>query len=334
MELPFGQGFEEIMFHSWYPILFVLLFSLGYWFRSYMRGAQVISNVSMKGKTVVVTGANSGIGRETAKELAIRGARVIMACRDEEKGKEAAQKLQTLTRNKNIIPMKLDLCSFKSIREFAVAFTKKEDRLDVLINNAGVIMPPQNKTDDGFDLQMQTNYLGPFLLTHLLLNHLKNCSPSRVVNVTAVAFTLGKLNLDDINHESVEDYQTGDMYAQSKLALTMFNKTLAKKLEGTGVTVNAIHPGVVKTDGHRYMGYYTSTFVKMSLMPLIWLVMKTPVDGAQAAVECAIQENLEKVSGKYFVDFNEKKVENAEYDDEDLCDKLYEKSLEWTKFES
>lgn len=181
------------------------------------------------GKTVIITGANTGIGKETARDLAWRKARVILACRDITKGLKAAAEIIESTGNENVEVKKLDLASFKSIKAFAEEVLMEEEKIDILINNAGYL-GPYAKTEDDLETTLQVNYLGPFLLTHLLLDKIKASSSSRIINVSSVQHRYGKINFDDLQGE--KKYSRFTAYNQSKLALVMFTRLLAEKLKG------------------------------------------------------------------------------------------------------
>ncbi|XP_045925311.1 retinol dehydrogenase 13-like isoform X2 [Micropterus dolomieu] len=227
--------------------------------RNHVTGGRCTSNATINGKTVVITGANAGIGKETARELAKRGGRIIMGCRDMGKCEEAAKEIRGKTLNPHVYACHLDLASMKSIREFAERIKQEEQRVDVLINNAGVMRCPAWKTEDGFDMQFGVNHLGHFLLTNLLLDKLKESAPSRVINLASLAHIVGKIDFEDLNWEK-KKFDTKQAYCQSKLANVLFTRELAKRLQGTGVTVNAVHPGVVATELGRHTGLHQSQF--------------------------------------------------------------------------
>lgn len=157
---------------------------------------------------------------------------------------------------------------------------------------------PNSKTRDGFEMQLGVNHLGHFLLTNLLLDTLKSSAPSRIVNVSSVAHQRGKINKEDLNSD--KNYSPSEAYAQSKLANILFTKELAKKLEGTGVTVNAVHPGVVDTEIIRHMSFFNSWLAYIFIKPFVWPFVKSPKYGAQVVVFAAVDPNLEKITGKYF----------------------------------
>lgn len=191
----------------------------------------------------IITGANCGIGKETAKDVARRGAVVYMGCRDLVKCEEARKEIILATKNRNVYCRELDLASFSSIKQFAKRFKSEQNRLDLLINNAGVMrIPKRQVTKEGFEEQIGVNHLGHFLLTHLLLDYLKACAPSRIINVSSIAHTRGSIDTSDFNSE--KNYDPKKAYEQSKLANVLFTRELAKRLKDTGVTVNALHPGI------------------------------------------------------------------------------------------
>lgn len=272
----------------------------------------------LDGKTVVITGANTGIGKETAIDLAKRGARVIMACRDMEKGQAALKEVVENSANENVALMKLDLSDTKSIREFADNINKDEEKLHILLNNAGVMVCPYGKTADGFEMQIGVNHMGHFLLTHLLLDLIKKSAPSRIVTVSSMAHLFGSINLDDINSE--KSYDKKAAYAQSKLANVLFTRSLAKRLEGTGVTAYSLHPGVVQTDLWRHLSG-PQQFVMKVVSPFT----KSSSQGAQTSIYCAVEPSLEKESGGYYSDCAPAKC-SAKAEDDDLAQRLWELS--------
>lgn len=273
--------------------------------KNYVSGGACPSKVKIHGKTVIVTGANTGIGKETARELARRGGRIIMGCRDMEKCEAAAREIRGQTLNKNVFAKHIDLASIKSIQAFVDNIKQEEEHVHVLINNAGVMRCPEGKTENGFDMQFGVNYLGPFLLTNLLLDKLKASAPSRIVNLASVAHVSGELDFDDLNWER-RTFDTRKAYSQSKLAVVLFTRELSKRLEGAGVTVNALHPGIVATDLGRHTGLHQSQLSSTVLSPFFYLFVKSPTLGAQSSVYLAVAKELEGVSGRYFDVMTEK----------------------------
>ncbi|XP_055690852.1 retinol dehydrogenase 13-like isoform X2 [Lutzomyia longipalpis] len=295
--------------------------------KDYMQGGRFKNPVMAEGKVVIITGANTGIGKETAKELARRKAHVYMVCRDMEKCEQARTEIVLDSKNKYVYCRECDLSSFDSIRKFVDTFKHERDRLDILINNAGVMRCPRTLTKDGIEMQLGVNHMGHFLLTNLLLDTLKASAPSRIVVVSSLAHTRGEINITDLNSE--KNYEPGRAYNQSKLANVLFTKELAKKLQGTGVTVNALHPGVVDTELTRHMGLFNSFFSGLIVKPILWPFFKSPVAGAQTTLYCALEPELEGVSGQYFSDCAPKEVADAAKN-ENVAKWLWAVSEKWT----
>lgn len=245
---------------------------------------------SMAGRVCIVTGANSGIGLPTAEGLLRLGATVVLACRDREKGEAARAEIVRRIPGAQSEVLHLDLASLDSVRAFAREFQSRHAKLDVLVNNAGVYTRRRHVSSDGLELQFQVNYLGPFLLTNLLLDALRASAPSRIVNVSSQAHQGAKMNFEDLQGE--RRYSGFDAYNQSKLALVLFTYELAKRLEGTEVTVNVVHPGVIRTNLGR--GEYPRAF------DVIRLFLKGPEKGARTSLYVATSPALESVTGKYF----------------------------------
>ncbi|XP_033028023.1 dehydrogenase/reductase SDR family member 13-like [Lacerta agilis] len=268
------------------------LYALLYY--NFIKGASCKNETSLRGKTVLITGANTGIGKTTALDLARRGARVILACRDRGRGESAAYDIRRESGNNEVLFMSLDLASFKSVRAFATAFLRSEPRLDILINNAGVGFG--SRSEDGFNLAFQVNHLSHFLLTHLLLERMKQCAPSRVVVVASSGHERGKIDFQNI-HKPVDGQMAGlHSYCNSKLANMLYTRELANRLEGTNITCYAVHPGLVKSDIFRHI----PVWLKPLFLPILWLFSRDTINGAQTSIYCATQEGIEKYSGRYF----------------------------------
>uniref|UniRef100_A0A8C9RFD3 Zgc:153441 n=1 Tax=Scleropages formosus TaxID=113540 RepID=A0A8C9RFD3_SCLFO len=201
--------------------------------RKWISGGVCYSPARLHRKTVLITGANTGIGKETARDMARRGARVVMACRDLTRGEKAAEEIRSSTGNSEVVVQQLDLASFASVRQFAKRYSEQEERLDILINNAGVMMCPKGLTVDGFETQFAVNHLGHFLLTNLLLGKLQKSTPSRVITVSSLAHKGGKIHFDDLSF-SKTTYNSLTSYRQSKLANLLFARELARRLKGGG----------------------------------------------------------------------------------------------------
>lgn len=208
-----------------------------------------------KGKVVIITGATSGLGKEAAKVFAEKGATVIMPVRNAEKAKSVLEEILKLNPNSKIIIKNLDLSSLNSIKLFADDFLKSYNQLDILINNAGIMYCPYSKTQDGFEMQMGTNHLGPYALTAQLMPLLMKTANSRIVNTASLAHLTGNIDFEDINWEN-RKYKTMQAYADSKIANLYFHYELAKKLKGQNDAplVIAAHPGWTKTELDRHIG--------------------------------------------------------------------------------
>jgi len=282
--------------------VYVALVSLGlFCLKRYMRGAVYTGTERLDGKVVLITGANAGIGRETALELAARGAHVVMACRDRDKCSRARDQISAITGNSPVC-MKLDLASFSSIRSFAEKFNEKYNRLDVLINNAGIMRTPKlQTTEDGLELQCGVNHFGHFLLTHLVLDKLKAAAPSRIIVVSSTAHKFGSIDLSSIATGS-DKYDPSKFYFQSKLANVLFANELSRRLENTGVTVNSLHPGMILTDLWKNIPFIHSVLGRIVFEPVKYFCFITPREGAQTSLRLALDASLEGVTGQYFSD--------------------------------
>jgi NAD(P)-dependent dehydrogenase (short-subunit alcohol dehydrogenase family) len=245
----------------------------------------------MSGKVCLVTGANSGLGKVTALELARMGAHVVMVCRDRVKGEAALAEIKQATANDNLELMFCDLASQADIRRFADEFKATHDRLDVLVNNAGVYLRKRTVTVNKLEATFAINHLGYFLLTNLLLDLLKQSALSRIVNVSSGAHTSGHINFDDLQGE--KSYSGVKAYCHSKLANILFTRELARRLAGTQVTANCLHPGAVAT------GIFRS--LPKPIEAIIKLVTMSPEKGAQTTIYLASSPAVEQVTGKYFV---------------------------------
>lgn len=247
----------------------------------------------MKGKTCIVTGANSGIGLETARGLAQLDATVVMICRDEERGEHARQEVISSTGNQAIHLLLGDLSSMESIRQVANAFIARFDELDVLVNNAGVYRTHRSESVDGFESTFAINHLAYFLLTHLLLDRLKAGAPGRVVSVSSDAHRLGKIKFDDL--QAVSSYNGYAAYAQSKLANILFTSELARRVDKNQVTAYALHPGVVSTNIANHGPGLFNFFFKV-FKPFFLNAQK----GAETSLYLATAKNIESKTGQYF----------------------------------
>ena len=255
-------------------------------------------------QTVLVTGANAGIGRATATELARRGARVLMACRDCGRGTEARAALIAEVPGARTELLVADLSSGEGVRSLAEQTLQHTDRLDVLVNNAGVFTRQHTPTAEGLETQFAVNHLAPFLLTNLLRDLLVKSAPARVVTVSSEAHKRGQISFDDLQGE--QSYSGMKAYSQSKLANLLFNRELARRFGGTGVTANALHPGVIATQ---------LLFTGFAPIRLLRPFLKTPEAGARTSVFLAVAPAVERLTGLYFVDFEPARPSQAARDD-------------------
>lgn len=262
----------------------------------------------MKGKICIVTGSNSGIGRETALALSSMGATVAMAVRNQECGESARADIVNKTGNHEVIVMICDMSSTESIRTFAKEFKNRYDRLDVFINNAGAIFSKRETTNDGFERTLAVDYLGPFLLTHELLPLLKSSAPSRVINVGSGLQSSGKVDFNDLQSE--KDYNASNAYANAKLMLTMWTYDLASRLQGTGVTVNVTQPGFVATNLGRNSGSFLLSLAFTLMRPFQISAKK----GAEICLYLASAREIEGVTGKCFSRLRETRTAKKSYD--------------------
>lgn len=201
----------------------------------------------MQGKVVVITGSNVGIGKETAVGVAALGATTVLACRNQEKASAAAAEVKERTGNDDVQLVSLDLADLESVRAAADEILRRWDRLDVLINNAGGIWTERHETKQGFEQTFGVNHLGHFLLTNLLLDRLRASAPSRIINLASVGHHMARRGMRFDNLQTTGRYAGMEVYGRSKLANVLFSRELAKRLDGTGVTANAVHPGPVRS---------------------------------------------------------------------------------------
>lgn len=250
----------------------------------------------MKGKVCVVTGANAGIGLETARELARRGATVLMGARDQARGAAAVADVRASTGG-SVELLMVDLASLASVRRAAARVLDEHERLDLLINNAGLVLGERRVTEDGFEATFAINHLGHFELTRCLLDRLKASAPARIINVASDAHRGSRgLHFDDLACER-RRYRAMKVYADSKLANILFTRELAARLEGTGVVAHAVHPGVVRSgfardgDLHGLAGW-----VFRALGPFLL----SPEEGAATTLHVALSEDAARSSGEYW----------------------------------
>lgn len=251
----------------------------------------------MKGKTVVITGGNAGIGKATAVALAKKGAGIVITSRSEIKAKEAVAEIKKSSGNDKVDYVLVDLSSQKSVREAAEKLKQKCPKIDVLINNAGCYVSDLQLNEDGLEMQFATNHLGHFLLTNLILENVKAAGKARIINLASIAHkSTRELNLDDINYEK-EEYGGWKSYSRSKYCNILFTNELAKRLKKDGITVNSVHPGGVRTEiAEKNANWFTK---------LGWIVMKpfmvTVEEGAKTSIHLASSPEVEGETGGYWV---------------------------------
>ena len=267
-------------------------------------------------KVIVITGANRGIGFEVARKLAKEDTSLVLACRNLVEGEKAKKKIKKESGNSQIKVIKLDLSSFSSIRDFSKEFGQSFQRLDVLINNAGIFTMDKGLTQDGLELTMGVNYFGPFLLTNLLLPFLEKSEEGRIVNIISGAYKRGKFNLENIRERNKTGFRA---YAASKFALAVFTLTLSRKLKGMRVCANAVSPGHVNSEMWDFKKWYAAIirfFGKRGMIDV--------EQGAEPIVYLAVSEKAKSINGKYFKREKEEDIIFASTEDQEV---LWNKSL-------
>jgi len=282
-------------------------------------------NDIMDGKTCVVTGATSGIGRVSARALAEKGATLVVVGRNEEKCRHTVREIREATGNKDVEYLLADLSIQQQVRQLAEQIRVRYDSLDVLVNNAGAIFTSRQETDDGLEKTFALNHLSYFYLSNLLIDKLKECAPSRIVNVASGAHRGHQIDFDDLARQ--QGYRSQQVYGESKLANILFTYELARRLEGSGVTVNALHPGFVASNFGTNNGPLVTWFMKF-----LHLFGRSPEEGAETVIYLASSPEVEAVSGKYYMDKEPVKSSPESYDRESAL-KLWEISMEITGLE-
>jgi NAD(P)-dependent dehydrogenase (short-subunit alcohol dehydrogenase family) len=262
----------------------------------------------MRGRVCLVTGATSGIGKATAHALAALGATVVLVGRDPQKGEATVQKIREDTRNEEVELLSADLSSQTSIRRLSDHVLAEHDRLHVLVNCAGAFFRDRRVTIDGLEMTFALNHLAYFMLTTLLLDLLQESAPARVVNVTSGAHSRGRIDFEDLQGE--RGYRGQAAYNQSKLANVLFTYELARRLDGTGVTVNCVHPGVVNTN----FGRQNQPLAWRLVISMVAPFMRSLKKGAETVVYLSSDPEVESVTGKYFHDLKAKRSSKLSYD--------------------
>ncbi|XP_013196436.1 retinol dehydrogenase 12-like [Amyelois transitella] len=297
----------------------------------YQKNTNVIckSKRRLDGKTAIVTGGNSGMGLEIAKDLALRGARVIVACPFEDEGNAAQELIIQYSGNQNVQFEYLDLSSFASVRKFATKVIEQETKLHILVNNAGVAAG--NMSTDGNNYVMQVNYLGTVLLTLLLLPLLEKSGDqeeqSRIINTASLTHKIGRVNLEGWKQSGLSILH----YANSKLCIMLFTYELGKRLKSSRVIVNAVDPGFVGTQIYKNG---TNIIIGPPLTFLIALLSKNPFEGSQTAIHAAVCESARKQNGQYFINCKvTNTAESSWYRDDKTTELLWNKTMDVIKFE-
>ncbi len=277
----------------------------------------------MSGRICMVTGATDGIGKVTAQALAQQGATVIVVGRSRKKTVATVEEIKRRTGNPSVEYLLADLSVQAEIRRLAEEFKRRHDRLHVLVNNAGGFFMSRQETADGLEMTFALNHLGYFLLTNLLLDVIKASAPARIINVSSAAHENAQMNFEDLQGE--RKYSGWQAYGQSKLANLLFTYELARRLEGTGVTVNALHPGFVATN----FGANNYGIVGRIMKRIVNLRGISPEEGADTSIYLATSPEVEGITGKYFVKRRAVPSSPASYD-EDAARRLWEVSAEMT----
>lgn len=300
-----------------------------------------IKNIpELKGKTIIVTGGNSGLGYESVKAFAMKSAQVILASRSMEKGEEAKTRILNEQANSKIHVMELDLGDLESVKDFTDKFKKQHNRLDILLNNAGIMMTPYFKTKDGFEGQFGTNHLGHFALTGLLMDYLIKTPGSRVVNVSSAAHKQGKMDFDNLQFENGTGYSPMKSYGRSKLSNLLFTYELQRKLKPAGYETIAVaaHPGVAMTNLARYL---EGKILYKLIYPIFKRMSQDQAMGALPQIRASVDSDVK--AGEYYGPDGKREIKgypvqvqsNAASHSTNDAEKLWDKSEKLTgvKFE-
>lgn len=241
-------------------------------------------------QTIIVTGSNSGIGKEAALNLAKSGHRILMLCRDSEKSKQAQKEIVTQSGNEQVVLLPVDLSTPGSIRAVVERINSQYPAIDVLVNNAGLYKVKREETAGGVEMTFAVNFLAPFMLSEMLLPNLQAGGNGRIINVSSELYKSGAINFDDLMLKT--RYKAGDAYANSKLAAVLYTIALAKRTRGHGVTVNALHPGVLATSAFRDYPDF--------IMKMVGLFLEKPQKGGERIAHLALSDDVQTISGRYF----------------------------------
>lgn len=277
--------------------------------------------MSMEGKICMITGANSGIGKATAKALAKMNATVVMVCRDKERGDKAQKEIIEQTGNNQVDLLLCDLSSKEQIQKLVKEFKEKYQNLHILINNAGIMLKKRELSVDGIEMNFAVHVIAPFLLTNLLLEVLKKSTPSRIINVTSAAHRRAKIDFEDLQNKN-KKYRLFTVYGISKLGEMLITYELSRKLEGTGVTANAVHPGLVNSNLGRDQSNFSQWFARK--------FFKSPEEGAETSIYLATSPEVEGITGKYFINKEPRQSSEESYNLE-YAEKLWKICEEMTE---
>ena len=250
-------------------------------------------------KTIIITGSNSGIGKEAALNLAKSGHRILMLCRDSEKSKQVHQDIVAQTGNENVLLIPVDVSDPSSVRAAVDQIKSKYPKIDVLVNNAGVYKVKREETSNGVEMTFAVNFLGTFMISQLLLENLQASGNGRIVNVVSELYKSGSINFDNLMLKT--GYKAGDAYANSKMAAVLYTVELAKRMKEKGITVNALHPGVLATNSFRD---YPKFVVK-----LLNMFLENPEKGGERIAYLATSDEVKDTTGKYFYKNEEREID-------------------------
>lgn len=280
--------------------------------------------MNLNNKLCIVTGANSGIGKETVRAFAQQGAYVVMVCRNEQRAHQAKEELVAHTGHAGIEVMLADLAIQHDVRQLADKISNKFEKADILVNNAGIIADEREETLDGIEKTLAVNHLAPFLLTNLLLNHLKKSEDARVVNVSSEVHRLGAKSFDINDLQLRTGYSAMRAYGVSKLCNIMFTHELAKRTQGSNITTNSLHPGVVRTQLAEEANWMMKLFY--------WIgspFMRSPQSGAETSIYLATADEIQEQNGQYFRNKKVATPASIAFDDE-LTERLWQLSADLT----
>lgn len=270
-------------------------------------------------KTIIVTGSNSGIGKEAALNLAKSGHRILMLCRDSEKSEQAQKEIMTKSDNENVFLFPVDLSDHLSIRTVVEQINSQFPELDVLVNNAGVYKVKRAETSNGIEMTFAVNYLAPFMLSQMLLDNLEASGNGRIINVVSEQYKSGAIVFDNLMLKT--GYKAGNAYANSKLACVLYTEELAKRTRDKGITVNALHPGVLATNSFRDYPNFIMKFVN--------LLLENPQNGGERIAYLATSDEVKEISGRYFYKTEEREIDISAQES-DKTEKLWKLAEELT----